>query len=185
MDYDKFYAQLFKPIEERIGPIDKATIMAIVGFDYGGPVSLSTVGYGREKFTTYITCELAVREEQQPSKAGQYEIMMTCDDEEWSRKMLTKIGEMSLESVFGHGHTVDISALVKRSCPLKGLVIEEFARVVIDGCGYGILRLHGVTSAELKFAMKSGADQLLKRLEKSGVYPRTSIHRKESVVLTD
>lgn len=94
MDYNRFYKQLFQPIEERIGPIDEATIMAIIGFDCGGPVSLCTVGRGREPFVTYVTCELAVREEQKPAGSGRYEVMMTCDDEDWARKILTKIGQI-------------------------------------------------------------------------------------------
>jgi hypothetical protein len=94
MDYQRFYKQLFQPIEERLGHVDEANIMAIMGFDCGGPVTLCTVGYGREQFVTYVTCELSVRDEQQPAEFGRYEVMMTCDDEAWARKILTKIGQM-------------------------------------------------------------------------------------------
>ena len=181
MDYNRFYKQLFQPIEERIGHVDEASIMAIVGFDCGGPVTLCTVGYGREQFVTYVTCELSVRDEQQPAEFGRYEVMMTCDDEAWARKILTKVGQMSLEAVFEHGHTVDIGQIVGADFPLQGLVVEEFARVAVDGRDYGILRFHGVTRSELEFAMGSGTDELLERLGRAGVYPRTSIHRRESV----
>jgi hypothetical protein len=182
MDYRPFYKQLFAPIEERIGPIDELTISAIIGFDCGGPVSLSTVGNGNEPFVTYITCELAVREEQKPSKAGRYEAMMTCDDESWARTMLTKIGQMSLDRAFGHGHTVDIGQVVESDFPLQGLVVEQFAHVLIDEAGYSILRFHGVTRPELEFGMEFGSDRLLERLKDAGIYPKTSIRRRESVV---
>lgn len=181
MDYNRFYKQLFRPIEERVGHVDEASIMAIIGFDCGGPVTLCTVGYGREQFVTYITCELSVRDEQQPAEFGRYEVMMTCNDEAWARKILTKIGQMSLDGVFEHGHTVDIGQIVGPDCPLQGLVVEEFARVTVDGRGYGILRFHGVTRSELEFAMESGTDELLERLGRAGIYPRTSIHRRESI----
>jgi hypothetical protein len=181
MDYNRFYKQLFQPIEERIGPVDEASIMAIIGFDCGGPVTLCTVGYGREQFVTYVSCELSVRDEQHPAEFGRYEVMMTCDDEAWARKILTKIGQMTLEGVFEHGHTVDIAQIVGPDCPLQGLVVEEFARVTVDGRGYGILRFHGVTRSELEFAMESGTDELLERLGRAGIYPRTSIHRRESI----
>src|SRR5215207_5934582 len=88
MDYVGFYKQLFQPIEERVGHVDEASITAIIGFDCGGPVTLCTVGYGREQFVTYVTCELSVRDEQQPAEFGRYEVMMTCDDEAWVRKIL-------------------------------------------------------------------------------------------------
>ena len=181
MDYQRFYKQLFQPIEERIGPIDAATIMAIIGFDCGGPVSVCTVGRGCEAFVTYVTCELAVREEQKPTAFGRYEVMMTCDDEQWAHNILTKIGQMSLESAFGQGHTVDIGQVVGPDCPLQGLVAEEFIRVTIDGIGYGILRFHGITRSELTFARECGSEELFERLGRAGIFPRTSIHRRESV----
>ena len=107
---------------------------------------------------------------------------MTCDDEDWARKILTQMGHMSFDDVFAHGHTVDIGQVAGAGCPLQGLVVEEFARVTIDGRSFGILCFHGVTRSELEFAMKFGADELLKRLRQAGVYPRTSINRTESVV---
>ena len=181
MNYNRFYKQLFQPIEERIGRVDEASIMAIVGFDCGGPVTVCTVGRGREQFVTYVTCELSVRDEQRPAEFGRYEVMTTCDDERWAHKILTMLGQMSLERVFGHGHTIDISPVVDAGCPVQGLVVEEFARVTVDCQPYGILYFHGVTRSELEFAMASGADALLERLKLAGIYPRTSIHRKDSV----
>jgi hypothetical protein len=181
MDYQRFYKQLFLSIEERIGHVDQATRTPIIGFDCGGPVNLCTVGYRRERFVTYVSCELAVREEQKEGEAGRYEVMMTCDDEAWASKILTKIGQMSLESAFEHGHTVDIGQVVGPDCSLQGLVVEEFARVTIDGRNYGILHFHGVTRSELKFAMEVGTDDLLDRLKRAKVWPHTSIHRRDSI----
>jgi|SRR5581483_2780094 len=181
MDYKRFYKQLFQPIEERVGHVDEASITAIVGFDCGGPVTLCTVVRGQEQFVTYVTCELSVRKEQPPAECGRYEIMMTCDDERWAHNMLTKVGQMSLESAFGNGHTIDISALVGADCPVQGLVVEEFARVIVDGQPFGILFLHGLTRSELQFAMEAGADKVLGLLRRAGIYPRTSVRRKESV----
>ena len=182
MDYERFYKHLFSPIEDRIGPFDKAGIMAIVGFDCGGPISLSTVGREqRKKFVTYITCELACRKEQQPASFGRYEFMMTCDDREWAHHILTKLGQMSLESAFDHGHTVDIRRIVPGNCPLKGLITEEFARAKIGRKSFGIMQVHGVTRPELDFARRFGADKLLDALKAARIYPRTSPKRKKSI----
>ncbi len=181
MNYQLFYKQLFQPIEERIGHVDEASIMAIIGFDCGGPVTLCTVGRGHESFVTYVTCELAVRDEQRPAEFGRYEVMMTCDDKAWAHKILTKVAQMSLETVFAHGHTIDIGPVVASDCLVQGLVVEEFARVPIDGRNYGILYFHGVTRSELEFAMEFGTDKLLERLRRAGVYPHTSVRRRDSV----
>lgn len=181
MDYQRFYQQLFQPIEERIGHVDDASIMAIVGFDCGGPVTLSTVGYGRDTFVTYVTCELSVNKDQQPAGFGRFELMMTCDNEKWARDILTRLGRMSFGSVLGHGHTVDIGPIVEVGHPLQGLVLESFAQVSIDGNSYGIMQVHGITRPELNFARAHGADAFLLELQRSGVYPRTSVYRKDSV----
>src|SRR5690348_2362772 len=168
MDHKRFYERLFQPIEERVGPLDKASVMAIIGFDCGGPVTLCTVGRGREKFVTYITCELSVHEQQLPAEFGRYEIMMTCDDEKWARKILTELGQMSLVGAFGHGHTVDVSPVVGPDFPVQGLVAEEFARVEVDHQPYGLLYFHGVTRAVLEFALNAGAHEWFVRLNRAG-----------------
>jgi len=155
--------------------------MAIIGFDSGGPVTLCTIGRGRESFVTYVTCELSVREQQIPADCGRYEATMTCDDQKWAHQILTQLGRMSFDSEFGHGHTLDLSPLVGETFPIQGLVVEEFARVEIEGATYGILYFHGVTRPELEFAMQAGVDALIKCLKKAGVYPNTSVHRTDSV----
>jgi hypothetical protein len=183
MDYSKFYRQLYKPVEERIGPVDPAGIAAIVGFDVGGPVGLCTVGRGRDQFVTYVTNELAVREDQQFGTTGPFELMITCDNQAWALKILTVIGQMSLDDVIKPGDTIDIRQVAGRGCWLQGLVIEEFARVSIDGRFYGLLRLHGLTGAELQFAREFGSERVLGYLRKAGVFPRTTVRLRESVGL--
>jgi hypothetical protein len=109
MDEPDFYNILLAPIVAEYGPLDPKTLTAIVGFDAGGPISLRTVGDRRKDFVTYVTCELAVREDQIPSETGRYELLTTCDDETWAREILTHVGQMTIESAFGHGHTLDIA----------------------------------------------------------------------------
>ena len=181
-EYKRFYAQLYAPVEECLGAIDPGTLFAIIGFDCGGPLHLSTVGRGRDQFVTYISCELAVNVDQKSGDTGPFEVMMTCDNEGWARDILTRIGRMSFSGVFAHGHTIDITPVVEPSCSIKGLVAEEFSRVQIDGRSYGILRFHGVTQPELEYAMESGVTELLARLKEAGVYPRTILNR-ESIKL--
>ncbi len=53
MDCNQLYAKLFRPVEEQLGPMDAHTLAAIIGFDLGGPLALSTVGRERrERFVT-------------------------------------------------------------------------------------------------------------------------------------
>lgn len=179
MDCQAFYAELFRPIEKAVGPIDPSTIVAIIGFDGGGPLNFSTVGAEDSvDFVTYVSCELAVRKEQVPSSQGRFELMCHCNDEDWVRRVLTAIGRMSLEALFDDGHTVDVSELAGYESSLRGLVLERYAAVVIDNTQYALLRVHGITSEELEFARSEGPEALLKRLKATGTYPNTDIRRR-------
>ncbi len=120
LDYEAFYRMLYAPLKRKGGPLDPMTIFAIIGFDVGGPLNFCTIGRGSGKpFVTYISCELAPRHEQKPSKFGRYELLCTCDDEKWVRKIVTDIGRESLESTFGHNHTMDIGVWVKKRNPIQ------------------------------------------------------------------
>lgn len=117
MDYQLFYKQLFQPIEDRLGAFDKAGIFAIMGFDGGGAVNLSTIGRDRLQFVTYVTCELAIRDEQKPANFGRYEVMTTCDDQRWARDILTRVGHMRLKRAgiypntsVGRNESIDLAA---------------------------------------------------------------------------
>lgn len=178
MDYRQFYRQLFAPLESQIGPIDVKTIFAIIGFDCGGPLNFCTVGTEREeRAITYITCELAVREEQVPSEFGGYEFLCSCDDEQWVRSNISKLGRMSLRTKFGHGHTVDMGEVVGSDAPIQAVVLEKQCSAIIDGQRYGILRVIGLTRAEMVYKRSRGVPALLRLLKRGGVYPHTLVGR--------
>jgi hypothetical protein len=179
MDYEPFYKDLFKPVVKQFGPLDRNSIMAIIGFDLGGPLNFSTVGREKKKaLITYISCELAVREDQRTGRIGPYELMTHCDDEQWVRSVISSVGRMTLDELFESAHTLDIGGWVKKSAPLQGIFFEEFACVRIKGKKHGILRCMGITRDEMEFAQSEGLGPLLMRLMKAGVYPNTMTRRK-------
>jgi hypothetical protein len=177
-----FYKHLFAPIEKRLGAIDQNTLIALMGFEYDGLLNFSTVGAGREPFVTYVSCELALRDGQKIDDTGPYEVMMACNNKGWALDMLTRVGRMSFQSLFAHGHTIDISPVVDQKFTTRGLLVEEFAKVMIDQSPYRLLWFHGITQSELDFARAKGSTELLKRLQQAGVYPNTSLNR-ESIAL--
>jgi hypothetical protein len=178
LDYQRFYKLLFAPLEAQIGPIDPNTLFAIIGFDCGGPLNFSTIGAGLgEVIVTYISCELAVREEQVPSDLGRYELLCSCDDEQWVRSNITGLGRMSRETKFGHGHTVDMGGVVGPDVLIQGVVFEQQSTAMIDGVSYAVLRVIGLTRAEMDYKRKHGLPALVRVLKQGGVYPNTLIHR--------
>jgi len=177
VDYHRFYHQLFAPLGDILGPIDSHTIMAIIGFDAGGPLSFCTIGAGRGPLVTYISCELAVRAEQRPSSFGRYELLATCDDEQWIRSVLTDLGRMSLDVVFDDEHTVDIGPSVGPAAAIQGVMLEKLYATQIEGTSYGVIRTIGVTRAELNYARDHDVRSLTRLLKEHGVHPITRAGR--------
>ncbi len=142
------------------------------------PVALSTsapsVAGGTRRFTTYVSCELAVRAEQRPAEFGRYELLITCDDEQWVRSIVTDVARMSMETTFDDGHTLDIGPCVEPSDVLQGVIFEKRAQSTIEGESYGVPGLVGVTTAELDFAIAHGSASILRRLTEAGIYPNTT-----------
>lgn len=179
MEYQAFYSQLFKPLEADWGELDSDSIVAIIGFDAGGPLNFSTIGRSqKQQFVTYVSCELAVRDDQQVSEWGPYELMMTCNDDDWCRAILTDIGNMSLDVQFGHGHTLDIKPWVAEDFPLQGIAFELYKTVEVEQKTYAIFRCHGITREELEFAYLHGVDELLACFVQAEIYPNTDTTRR-------
>ncbi len=191
MDYKRFYKTIFAPLTTSIGPIDANTLFAIMGFDVGGPLNFSTIGAERGASTiTYVSCELAVREEQKPTKHGgyRYELLASCDDEKWVRHVLTSLGHMSLNVAFDQGHTVDIGFIanpqnVKNGieAPIQGVLFHEECIAEYEGKRYGVLRCIGITRREMELAQLKGSAVLVSRLKEAGIWPNTMVTRKSIV----
>ncbi len=182
MNYERFYHRLFKPLEADIGPMDREMIFHIMGFDGAGLLNFGTIGAkDGTAFVTYVSCELSPRPEQIPSSFGRYELLVTCNDERWVRRVVSDVGHMSLNEAFDHGHTVDIGQTIDAAEPIQGVLFEKMYDVKIDGANYGILRCIGITRAEMEHKQAHGFQSLFRLLKEGGVYPRTDI-RRNSVV---
>jgi hypothetical protein len=150
----------------------------IVGFDSGGPLRFRTFGANQGKrFVTYVSCELAIRSDQLPSLAGPYDLLCSCDDPHWVRTILSEIGRMSLRTVLGMGHTIDIGPKVGADAPIQAVMLEGECGTTIANRTYIILRVIGITRPELGYERQHGFESLLKLLKTKGVYPNTEVNR--------
>lgn len=177
-DAQTSYAELFKPVEQAFGKLDKDTLVAIVGFPLGGPPNISTVGLDRgEQFVSYLTCELACYQRQKPSSVGPYEVLITSNDQTWARSALTSVGQMSFEAALDDGHSLDLGPQLEASSKLQGLIFERFSDSKIKGKQFGILRAIGVTRAELDWCREHSVEALVEKLKAAGIYPLTDVNR--------
>ena len=182
VDYSSFYKNLYSPLVRSIGTIDPKTIVAIIGFDCGGPLNFCTIGAENSTgLITYISCELALNKSQKPNSSGRYEFLTTCNDERWARRILTEMGRMSCRGAFDDNHTVDFGPLVEPDDVIQGAIMKVECKTVIDEKVYGIIRCIGITRPELSYALKNGRKELISLLERTEFYPATITNR-ESVV---
>ena len=178
MNVTAFYRELFRSLESGTGVVNKDTISAVIGFDGGGPLNFCKLGsVDSDGFISYVSCELALRNEQIPASCGRYEILTTANNEEWVRSVLTDIGRMTLEVGFDDGHTLDITSWTGKDVSIRGIVFEVYTTTSISSITYGVMRCHGVTIDELEYARQSGSSNLLKKLKERGIYPKTDINR--------
>ena len=181
-DYSAFYDALFASLHPEYGHPDPLTLTSIVGFDCGGPVSLNTFGRGQgAPITTYVTCELAVRDDQVPSDSGCFELLVTTNDEAWARDVIDSIAGMSLAATFGLGHTVDVGPSVAKDHPLQGVFFDFPVTFEFGGFTHAVFPLIGMFRAEMEFVRAHGVEALKQRLIAAGIHPR-SIANRTSVV---
>ena len=140
--FQAHYDQLFRELEAEHGKLDEITLTSIIGFDAGGPVSLSCIA-SRD---LYVTCELSVYPGQMASTEGfNFELLVRgWLNESESRELLTALGDLSMRTTLGDGHTVNVSGVMPEGHP--GLVrLREYSRASVGGRAYGIYEVVDAT----------------------------------------
>lgn len=174
--YTAFYRALFAPLENLLGPVDLDTMFPIVGFGAGGPLSLATIGrYPRDRFVTYVSCELTCWDEQLPNASGRYELLMSCDDESWCHSILTAVGRTTFEEVIDDLHTMDIGAWVGADCPIQGLLFQRMYSTCVDEKPFNVLRLYGLTRLQLEWGLRHGSCSLIEQLRAERHFPHVTL----------
>lgn len=143
-DYQAHFDELFRELETEHGKLDELTLSGIIGFGAGGPVSLSSI-VGKKLF---VTCELSLYPQQLASAEGfKYELLVRgWLTESMSRELLTALGEISMASKLGHGHTIDVTGVLTGNWP-RVVRLIEFSRTLIGTQDFGIYEVVDATSS--------------------------------------
>lgn len=136
MDYQNLYSNLFAELVEQHGKLDDETLTSIIGFSAGGPVSLAK----KEKENLFVTCELATYEDQVKSSEGlRYEFLNRgTRSAAWCQAVFTSLGAMSMDTEFGDGHSIDISAISPEDQHISQVELKLFSRSSYEGVDYGV-----------------------------------------------
>ncbi|HON07758.1 MAG TPA: suppressor of fused domain protein [Verrucomicrobiota bacterium] len=167
-------------LEKQFGPFDPLEFH-VFPFDAGGSIDFLTIGKGRERFVTYITCGLFVHPELKRGKLGYYELMVICDSEDWVLDNINNIARLSLMEVLEPNDTIDIGPYVSKEAPIQGVLLEEVPlgplEITVENEHYGLLRCIGITRPEMEYKLKYGAPALFEKLKNVGIYPKTIVNR--------
>jgi len=138
-DYREFYRSLFAPLQAQYGPLDAETVSAIIGFSAGGPVSLSQIAAKQ----VFVTCELAAYPEQQLSSEGLRFELFSAEGRslDWCRRVLTALGNLSLEAELGDRHTIEIDCDEDGPAATEVVELRLFSRTMVDGAEYGLYQV--------------------------------------------
>jgi hypothetical protein len=132
------YEALFRDLQRKHGRLDDETVTSIVGFNGGGPVSLSKL----EKKSIYVTCELSLYPGQRVSEEGlKFELLslgafdlLTC------RALFTTIGNLSMQEKLGHDHTIDVRDVLQSGEPSR-VRLQLFSECEIGGERFGVYQV--------------------------------------------
>ena len=143
-DYQAHFDELFRALEIENGKLDELTLGSIIGFDAGGPVSLSSIANRK----LFVTCELSLYPEQLASAEGfNYELLVRgWLSESLSRELLTALGGISMRAKLGHGHTIDVSGVMPADAP-DVVRLLEYSRTSIGARKFGVYEVVDATSA--------------------------------------
>jgi hypothetical protein len=134
----KHYQTLFQELERKHGRLDDDTLTSIIGFSAGGPVSLSKL----EKKNIFVTCELSLYADQKMSSDGlKFELLsLGAFDEDTCRTLFTALGNLSMNATLGHGHTIDVEAIVPSGEPSQ-VKLKLFSVSTIGNEKFGVYQV--------------------------------------------
>jgi hypothetical protein len=129
------YERLFKPVVREYGSIDDNTITGIVGFGAGGPVSVCRTTSRK----IYVTCELSLYASQHVSSDGiRFELLSRSSfGESATIAMLTALGNLSMSTDLGEGHTVDLTGALPE-LGITAVRLRLYSRVGVFRSKHGI-----------------------------------------------
>lgn len=145
-EFESLYEAFYSAVERKSTlSLDPMTLTTIIGFSAGGPVSLRSI----KSRNIYMTNELASYSQQCSSDGLINYELITIDDfeEDLARQILTAIGAMTLSTILGNRHTIDVSQVLDCTEPVI-MQLSLYSKIILKGKGYGIYRVSAEKSMQ-------------------------------------
>jgi hypothetical protein len=168
-------------IKEILGEPFDSVLHAKIPFDFGWDNGGRADVYLFKKHivgTVYITGDL-IGKKQQPSDAGNYELMICHRSEtDWGADLISNLAYYTLDVSINSGEIMDLGGrFLSDDSKIVAVVFEKYSDFKIDGKKYGLLLIIGITKEELQYAESNGGASLIKKLKENKIYPYTDLNR--------
>ncbi|MCV2869793.1 hypothetical protein OEW28_14250 [Defluviimonas sp. WL0002] len=99
-------------VQERLGPLRNETELSIVGFQFGGPVSMIIA----QDESYYVTSELSQPKDYKSSKEGlRYELVLNCaSGKAYAQEALTFLAQYFVQNPIGDGERVVLGPIAEK-----------------------------------------------------------------------
>ena len=128
----------------------------------------------------YVTAELTGKPD---ASYADYELMICHrSPDDWGPEVISRLAPYTQEAYIGAGESMDIDNATPADSRIKAFLFDTYATFTLFGQPNELRLCIGITKPELEFKLRHGAEPLLERLKRHGVYPFTDLDR-ESVPL--
>lgn len=127
----------------------------------------------------YVTAGLIGSGSQVETELGEYELIMCFREaNDWAASLLSHLAPYTFEAALNPGETMDIASAMPKKSTIAALLFVCYRQFKVEEVEAGLLLCIGITKSELAECRKKGADNVLAKLKKIGVFPFTDTHRK-------
>lgn len=173
--------QIQESIEKILGKADEVVMHSSVPFDLGYDIGGGADIYLYKNHVdgiVYVTGDL-IGQEQEPSDAGNYELMICHrNEEEWGPNLISELAYCTLDTSINSGETMGIGAYALPENTIKAIIFDAYAGFYIESKKYGLMLAIGITEDELEWAKRHGGSELVRKLKERGIVPMTDLKRK-------
>lgn len=181
-DWQNGWKERFTALERAFGAADEGVLTAMPPFYWGGGADVLTFR-GYVDGVAYVTAALIGDETALPNELGQYELMICLRQEaEWAPRLISQLARYTTEAVLAPRDTMDIGASLPPPSKLSSFLFTPTARLTVDGRPAAVMLCLGITADEVELCREKGADELIARLKRAGVYPFTDLTRDSALM---
>lgn len=168
-------------METILGPSDDVVGHSTIPFDLGADIGGGAdIVFFRNHLdgVGYATSELIGRDEQIPSKIGNYELLVFHrDDNRWGANVISKLSFYTCKAVLNPGATMEIGSATPEESTIAAFLFCDYGRFEVLGRDAGLLLCIGITADELSACRSGNSVGVIAALKEAEIFPFTDLGR--------